>query len=105
MYPTLKDSDIVFFKKYIKRKTPFKVGQIVIFYHPIENISLIKRIKSVSKNSIEVFGDNTKFSDDSRKFGFINYEEVIGIVTSKITSLKLKNILSENNITTFLEPK
>ena len=84
MLPSLKESEIVFFKKYIKNKSLLKVGQIVIFYHPLKNIRLIKRVKNVSQNSIEVFGDNISFSDDSNKFGLISNDKVIGIVTSRI---------------------
>ena len=51
---------------------------------------LIKRINHVSKYGIEVLGDNLEYSDDSSKFGLINNEKVIGIVTSKLISLKLK---------------
>jgi len=87
MLPSLKEGDIVFFKKYIKNKSLLKHGQIVIFYHPLKNIRLIKRVKNVSKNSIEVFGDNIKFSDDSKNFGLINNKKVIGIVTSKIKKI------------------
>ena len=87
MLPTLKEGDMVFFKKYIKNKSLLKVGQIVIIYHPLKNIRLIKRVKSIIKNSIEVLGDNIAFSDDSNKFGLINNEKVIGIVTSKIKKL------------------
>ena len=39
------------------------------------------------RNSIEVIGDNIAFSDDSSKFGLINNEKVIGIVTSKIKKI------------------
>ena len=94
-----------FFKKYIKNKSLLKVGQIVIIYHPLKNIRLIKRVKSIIKNSIEVLGDNIEYSDDSNKFGLINNEKVIGIVTSKLISLKLKNLLSQKNSSTFLDPK
>ena len=87
MLPSLKESDIVFFKKYIKNKSLLKVGQIVIIYHPLKNIRLIKRVKSIIKNSIEVLGDNIEYSDDSYKFGLINNEKVIGIVTSKIKKI------------------
>ena len=87
MLPTLKEGDMVFFKKYIKNKSLLKVGQIVIIYHPLKNIRLIKRVKSIIKNSIEVLGDNIEFSDDSNKFGLINNEKVIGIVTSKIKKI------------------
>ena len=76
-----------FFKKYIKNKSLLKVGQIVIIYHPLKNIRLIKRVKNIIKNSIEVLGDNIEYSDDSNKFGLINNEKVIGIVTSKIKKI------------------
>ena len=105
MLPTLKENELVFFKKYIKNKSLLKVGQIVIFYHPLKNIRLIKRVKNVSKNSIEVFGDNIEYSDDSNKFGLINNENVLGIVTSKLISLKLKNLLSQKKSSTFFDPK
>ncbi len=87
MLPTLKEGDMVFFKKYIKNKSLLKVGQIIIVYHPLKNIRLIKRVKSIIKNSIEVLGDNIEYSDDSNKFGLINNEKVIGIVTSKIKKI------------------
>ena len=87
MLPTLKEGDMVFFKKYIKNKSLLKVGQIVIIYHPLKNIRLIKKVKSIIKNSIEVLGDNIEYSDDSNKFGLINNEKVIGIVTSKIKKI------------------
>ena len=60
MLPTLKEGDMVFFKKYIKNKSLLKVGQIVIFHHPLKNIRLIKRVKNIIKNSVEVLGDNNK---------------------------------------------
>ena len=87
MLPTLKEGDMVFFKKYKKNKSLLKVGQIVIIYHPLKNIRLIKRVKNIIKNSIEVLGDNIEYSDDSNKFGLINNEKVIGIVTSKIKKI------------------
>ena len=105
MLPTLKENEVVFFKKYIKNKSLLKVGQIVIFYHPLKNIRLIKRITHVNNHSIGVHGDNIEFSYDSSQFGLINKEKVIGIVTSKIFSLKLKNILSQQKSSTFLDPK
>ena len=88
MLPTLKESDIVFFKKYKKNISLLNVGQIVIFHHPLKNIRLIKRIKNVNKNSIEVFGDNIECSEDSNNFGLINKENVIGIVTSRLFNLR-----------------
>ena len=95
MFPYLKEGDIVFFKKYKKNKSILKNRQIVIFNHPIKNKNLIKRINSVNQNNIEVLGDNIEFSEDSNKFGLINNEKIIGIMTSKITVHKLKNFLTK----------
>ena len=90
MLPYLKEGDIVFFKKYKKNKSKLKNRQIIIFNHPLKNKTLIKRINSVNQNNIEVLGDNIKFSEDSNKFGLINKENIIGIVTSKLIIPKLK---------------
>ena len=92
MLPTYKDGDIVFFKKY---KTILKKDQVIIFIHPLNNMTLIKRIKVVRNNSIEVFGDNIGYSDDSSIFGYVQNKKVIGIVTSKLLTLKLKNFLTK----------
>ena len=84
MSPTLKEGDIVFYKKYLINKSNLKVGQVVIFRHPIQDRIQIKRIKQIKENCIEVIGDNSKYSTDSRSFGFVQNEKIIGIVTSKI---------------------
>ena len=90
MLPYLKEGDIVFFKKYKKNKSKLKYRQIVIFNHPLKNKNLIKRISSVNKNNIEVIGDNIEFSEDSNKFGLVNNEKIIGIITSRLIIPKLK---------------
>ena len=97
MSPNLKDGDIVFFRKYKKNKSILKIRQIVIFYHPLKNKKLIKRINSVNRNNVEVIGDNIEFSEDSNKFGLINNKKIIGIVTSKLIITKLKNFLIQKN--------
>ena len=105
MLPSLKEGDIVFFKKYKKNKSKLKIRQIIIFNHPLKNKSLIKRINSLTLNNIEVLGDNFEFSEDSKKFGLVNNEKVIGIVTSKLVVPKLKNLLIQKNRSTSLYPK
>tara|TARA_B100000989_G_scaffold131940_1_gene97900 strand:- start:823 stop:1140 length:318 start_codon:yes stop_codon:yes gene_type:complete len=105
MSPSLEEGDIVFFKKYIKNKSKLKIRQIIIITHPLKNKSLIKRINSVTQNNIEVLGDNIEFSEDSNKFGLVPNEKIIGIVTSKLISPKLKNLLIQKNRSTSLNPK
>ena len=87
MLPSLKEGDIVFFKKYNHDKCSPKVGEIVIFKNPINNQREIKRIKKIEEICIEVLGDNLENSIDSRSFGLVQKEKIIGIVTS--TFLKI----------------
>ena len=65
------------------------MGDILIFRHPLDNINLIKRVRTISKQGIEVFGDNKNHSKDSNTFGLITRENILGIVTSKINSRKI----------------
>ena len=94
MLPSLKNGDIVFFKKYKRHKSKLKIRQIIIFNHPLKNKSLIKRINFVHQNNIEVLGDNIEFSEDSNKFGLVKKERIIGIVTSKLIIPKLNNFFN-----------
>ena len=105
MLPALKEGDIVFFKVYKKNKSKLKNRQIVIFNHPLKNKNLIKRINLVNQNNVEVIGDNIEFSEDSNKFGLVNNERIIGIVTSKLIIPKLNNFLIQKNRNTPLNPK
>ena len=92
MLPALNDGDIVFFKKFQNGELSPKIGQIVIFKHPITNITLIKRINLVNQNCIGVIGDNIEFSEDSNKFGLVHNDRIIGIVTSKFINLQTPKI-------------
>ena len=105
MLPSLKEGDIVFFKIYKERYSSLKPGQIVIFNHPLKNIICIKRISLVNQNNIGVLGDNIECSEDGNKFGLLNNEKIIGIVTSKLITPKLKYFLIQKNKSTFLNPK
>ncbi len=98
MIPTFNDGDLVFFKKYYIDKSVLKKGDIIIFNHPLKNIRLIKRVKSLKKYSIEVAGDNQFSSSDSKLFGAIQKEKIIGIVTSKIGIKLNPNINSLFNL-------
>ena len=91
MSPTFNEGDLVFYRKYLKNKSNLKVGQVVIFRHPIQDRIQIKRIKQIKENCIEVIGDNSKDSTDRKSFGFVQNEKIIGIVTSKILNFKLSN--------------
>ena len=93
MSPSLKNGDIVFYKVYTKTKSSLKIGDIVIFKHPLLNINSVKRITKLSKFGVEVCGDNKKYSKDSSNFfGFIQKERIIGIVVFHITNYRFLNL-------------
>ena len=98
MTPSLKNGDIVFYKIYSKNKFSLKLGDVVIFKHPLLNINSVKRITKLTEFGVEVCGDNKECSKDSSNFfGFIQKERSIGIVIFHITNygfLNLKNLLS-----------
>ena len=99
MTPFLKNGDIIFYKVYSKNKFSLKIGDIVIFKHPLLNINSVKRITKLTEFGVEVCGDNKECSKDSSNFfGFIQKERIIGIVIFHITNygfLNLKNLLSK----------
>lgn len=86
MLPTLLPGDIVLVDaKAYKIKRP-SVGDIVLARHPYQKISIIKRVVDVtSEGRLILHSDNPKQGSDSRQFGTINPNRVIGRVTSRST--------------------
>jgi len=97
MSPSLKNGDIIFYKLYTKNKSSLKIGDIVVFKHPLLNINSVKRITKLSEFGVEVCGDNKEYSKDSSNFfGFIQKERIFGIVIFHIANysfLNVKNLL------------
>ena len=91
MEPILGSGDIVLYKDVVDRSS-IKTGDIVIFNHPTKTIKLIKKISSIKGKGVEVYGENTDFSNDSNYFGLINKNSVVGIVTSRISKKSLNNL-------------
>jgi len=78
MYPTFTEKDIVisFHKWFIK----FKPGDICICRDPRTRRLLVKRIKDIKNNTYFVVGDNKMESTDSRDFGWLDRELLVGKV-------------------------
>lgn len=62
-----------------------QVGDIVVAQHPHhENLRLIKRVAAVLEDgSCFLQGDNATLSTDSRSFGIVAPEQILGRVTSR----------------------
>ncbi len=80
MTPLINHGDWILVNLNIKPDN-LKANDIILFEDPVNNDLLIKRIKSIkAKTDKEFFviGDNTHDSYDSRKFGYIKKESIIG---------------------------
>ena len=87
MENTLREGDLIIYKNLTRKKAHLKTGDIVIANHPIINRKLIiKRIHSINNYGIELRGDNIYSSSDSRKFGLIKSNQIVGIVERIIPS-------------------
>ncbi len=75
MWPAIRPDQIIVVRGlFIK----LRIDDIVIFEH--EGKEKIKRIKLIHDNQIYLIGDNPPFSNDSRHFGWLPREVVIGKV-------------------------
>ncbi len=75
MLPNLRSGQIIFGnKKFMKLRT----GNVIVFKH--DNIENIKRIVVAAEDTVEVRGDNSFLSTDSRSFGPIKRSTIIAKV-------------------------
>lgn len=89
MNPTLKDGDTILVSglSYILSKP--KIGDLVVLKgdlprHGKAGRYIIKRIEKIKANKFYVLGDNPKESTDSREFGWIDRQKIVGKVIIKI---------------------
>ncbi len=82
MLPLLRDGCYVIYKKLKKSSfSLLKNNQIVIAIHPFKSDCLIiKKILYMNKKGVFLIGLNINNSNDSRNYGIINYDQVLGIV-------------------------
>ena len=81
MEKTLKEGDLVTYKKLNKKNIDLKIGDIVVASHPKTKSKLIiKRIHRIYQNKYDLRGDNSLSSTDSRELGLIELDLIIGKV-------------------------
>ena len=83
MSPTLLDGDKVYFE--LKPCRKIKINDIVLVKHPyIKQKNLVKRIKNIySDGSVFIQGDNSFCSTDSKSFGTVNKNNILGILKKR----------------------
>lgn len=80
MLPAVGDGEIVF----IDPKRQPAIGEIALANHPfIQNRKILKRVSQVTADGrFFLLGDNSCESTDSRSFGFVRTQDVIGKAVS-----------------------
>ena len=75
MYPTFKEGqDVLSINWFLNPK----VGDIIVLKK--NGKELIKRIEKIENDKVFVVGDNTDESTDSRHFGAVNIDQIVGKV-------------------------
>ena len=81
MLPYIAPNDLVIYKPIKSNRFNWKKGSIVVANHPLQSeTKMIKRIYNVNSLGVDIRGDNEPFSNDSRQFGLVNNENILGIV-------------------------
>tara|TARA_Y100001968_G_scaffold326123_1_gene368596 strand:- start:103 stop:375 length:273 start_codon:yes stop_codon:yes gene_type:complete len=81
MFPTLKAGDFIIYKPIKKSQLKINKGSIIVARNPHNQEDLIiKRVTNKNSLEVELLGDNSHFSTDSRHFGPIKLDQLIGLV-------------------------
>ncbi len=78
MCPTLSDEDLVLVR-FTHGKAP-KIGSLVVARHPESQTIIIKRVRSRGNCAAYLSSDNPTEGTDSRHFGSVDFDNIIGIV-------------------------
>ena len=85
MQPLLQPGEeILLDPKAYEKKVP-QINDLVVAIHPEKpGLEIVKRVSHISKEGkVFLLGDNLAYSSDSRNFGLIPLQSIIGKVTSK----------------------
>ena len=81
MEDKISDGDLLTYKKINPKNLELEVGDIVVASHPkIKSKLIIKRVYQIHQNKFDLRGDNSFSSTDSREFGLIELDLIIGKV-------------------------
>ena len=82
MLPVIKNGDIVL----IRPGSAFAVGDIVLASHPYKaSVKILKRVAAIDAlNKVTLIGDNPAESTDSRAFGAVSIESILGRAVSRL---------------------
>ena len=86
MEGVISEGDLITYKKINTKSLDLEIGDIVVAFHPkIKSKLIIKRIYSIYKNKFDLRGDNFLSSTDSRDWGLIELDLIVGKVEKIFT--------------------
>ena len=86
MQDTISEGDLIIYKKINPKNLELEVGDIVVASHPkIKSKLIIKRIYQIHQNKFDLRGDNSLSSTDSREWGLIELDLIVGKVEKIFT--------------------
>lgn len=81
MEPTLKSGQVVWVNNWAYLFSSLRVGDVVIFKQ--NDQELVKRVAKINGQSVILVGDNKSDSLDSRTFGEMSSDKILGkVITS-----------------------
>ena len=85
MLPVLQPGEEILFDPYAYRRASPQPGDIVVALHPFQRqVRLVKRItQQLEDGRFYLNGDNPAESTDSRSFGPVTLNQILGRVTSR----------------------
>lgn len=89
MWPILQPGDEVLIESFVPNQSVLQVGDIVTLWHPTQSdLKIIKRITQIEYSETELQryflqGDNAEESTDSRHFGWIKADQILGKVVCR----------------------
>ena len=83
MIPLLHPGEEILFNPQAYQQRFPKVGDVVVAQHPFQEKKIVKRVAAVLEDGSCFFtGDNPLASTDSRSYGFVTADKILGQVTS-----------------------
>ena len=80
MEPYMRNGDWWVVRRSTRRLTKFRAGDVVVLVHPKRPDALIvKRLDHRDGDSWWVLGDNPEASEDSRHFGAVPADSIVGV--------------------------
>ena len=83
MEGTISEGDLIIYKKITPNNIDLNIGDIVVASHPKIKSKLI--IKRIYQNKFDLRGDNLLSSTDSREWGLVELDLIVGKVEQIIT--------------------